>query len=79
MDVKTRLRLINVLKRRLVSLNLNEKYIALSYVWGKGKNKMFKKDSFEHFQCKESLTPKAVSRIVSNAIKLIAALGERYL
>jgi hypothetical protein len=78
-DAKTQLRLIDVLERRPVSSNLNEKYVALSYVWGKGKNEVLKKDTFEHFQCKESLTPEAIPRIVSDAMELVAALGERYL
>ena len=62
-DTKTLLRLIDVLERCLVS----EKYVALSYVRGKGKIEVLRKDSFEHFQRKESLTPEAVPRIVSDA------------
>ena len=78
-EAKTSLRLIDVLEQRLVEAAFDKDYVALSYVWGQGKNEVLLRGTIEQFQQAGSLTSKAVPRIVADVMELVAALGERYL
>ena len=78
-EAKTSLRLIDVLEQRLVKATFDKDYVALSYVWGKGKNEVLLRGTIEQFQQAGSLTFESVPRIVADVMQLVAALGERYL
>jgi hypothetical protein len=78
-DQRMKIRLIDIHDRCLVDSSLSERYVALSYVWGKGRNEVLTTITAEHFKCRGSLTTQAIPRIISDAMDLVAAIGERYL
>lgn len=78
-DANTEVRLIDVVERRLIDATLVEEYVAFSYVWGPGNNKVLMENTLKHFQEKGSLTPSTVPRLVADVMDFVAEIGERYL
>ena len=78
-EAKPSLRLIDVLEQRLVEATFDKDYVALSYVWGKGRNEVLLRGTIEQFQQAGSLAIESMPRIVGDVMELVAALGERYL
>lgn len=76
---KIGLRLIDVVERRLIDATLAEEYIALSYVWGSGNNKVLMKSSMRHLHEKGGLSSTTVPRLISDVMDFVARIGERYL
>jgi len=78
-NTQAQVRLIDVHGRRLVDSSLHERYLALSYVWGDSTIGLLTSQTIAQFQCEGSLDEKTVPRLLSDAMDLVAQLGERYL
>jgi hypothetical protein len=79
--VKTELLVIDVLRGCLTRLPNNARYIALSYVWGKVDQPQTVLANFQEFCTPGGLSKitENIPRTISDAIKLVDLLGERYL
>ena len=66
---------------RLTSLPKGEKYIALSYVWGDGDRYKTELSNVENHKQHGGLEKVSLQfpRVISDSIKLVRSLGERYL
>jgi hypothetical protein len=74
-------RVIDVNERRLVHPDLDARFVALSYVWGRHRetNLVTTRDNFDEFQRKGSLKAENMPRTIEDAIQVCLRLGERYL
>tara|TARA_R110002003_G_scaffold27_7_gene1400 strand:+ start:3575 stop:5281 length:1707 start_codon:yes stop_codon:yes gene_type:complete len=72
-------RLIDVNEGRLVNATLQEKYLALSYVWGKSATAVLTASTLCRYQEEGSLNIKTLPRLVFDAMEFVKVLGERYL
>lgn len=72
---------VDVHEMRLTHLPKNSKYVALSYVWGKGPRYTTELDNIEDHKEPGGLEKHAsnIPRVVSDSIRLVRSLGERYL
>ena len=77
----TGLYLIDVERMRIVESDPSNHYLALSYVWGNVKMLRATKDNWRKLQQDGSLLQlrNQIPQVVNDAIKLVAALNERYL
>ena len=73
--------LIDIVEKRLVSASLSERYIALSYVWGKTDFFKTKKANRGYLGRQGALCTVQAQppKTVRDAMELVKALGERYL
>jgi hypothetical protein len=73
--------LIDVVEKRLVSASLSQRYIALSYVWGKINAFQTKKANRDYLGRQGALCTGQTqpSQTIRDAMELVKALGERYL
>lgn len=73
--------LIDVVENRLVSASLSQRYIALSYVWGKANVFQTKKANRSYLGRQGALSTEQsqLSQTIRDAMELVKALGERYL
>lgn len=77
-DINTKIRLIDVSERRLVDANLDEEYIALSYVWGSGKRVLTKSNLSSLYET-GSLSSSIIPRLFADVMDFATEVGERYL
>ncbi|KAI9738716.1 MAG: hypothetical protein M1834_008221 [Cirrosporium novae-zelandiae] len=75
------IRVIDVVRRCIVRIRLNTRYVALSYVWGKAQPIILKKNTINSMQTDGSLSndDKGPSQTIKDAIILTHMLGEQYL
>jgi hypothetical protein len=81
MIAKSYFGVIDVHEMRLTSLPVGEKYIALSYVWGDGHRYKTDLSNVENHKQHGGLEKVSLQfpRVISDSIKLVRSLGERYL
>jgi len=81
MIAKSYFGVIDVYEMRLTSLPLGEKYVALSYVWGEGDRYKTMLSNVENHKQHGGLEKVALKfpRVISDSIRLVRSLGERYL
>jgi hypothetical protein len=72
--------LIDVQAERLVRAKSDERFVALSYVWGNSTTLQTKVANFEALQQHHVLSPanELVARVVRDTMKLVKEIGERY-
>ncbi|KAF1810118.1 HET-domain-containing protein [Eremomyces bilateralis CBS 781.70] len=73
------LTLIDVQRHCLVRRSSNERYFALSYVWGGVKQFETKISNFEELQTESSLLNHQLSKVLRDVIALMRSIGEQYL
>lgn len=78
-DVRASLRLVDVQKRCLTTSTLHERYVALSYVRGKGTKGVLTKSTIENYFCEGSLTEKTLPQLIVDTMEVVARLGEKFL
>jgi hypothetical protein len=73
--------LIDVWDLKLVKATSAERYIAMSYVWGKVTTLLTKLSNFEALLCPGALsrTDMQIARVIRDAMTLVSDMGERYL
>lgn len=70
-------RVIDCVLRDIVPLNLNQRYLALSYVWGP---RPFRPPQHDHQEaCEPICLPETLPQTIQDAIKICLALNFRYL
>ncbi|KAE9367519.1 HET-domain-containing protein [Stipitochalara longipes BDJ] len=74
-----RIRLIDVLNRRLVDGTTSERYIALSYVWGTGNQFCLSKENQGDLRSLHGIEDQELPNTISDAFQVVAEIGERYL
>ncbi|KAK7964303.1 hypothetical protein PG988_011277 [Apiospora saccharicola] len=72
-------RLIDVEQQRVVESSLDQRYIALSYVWGSSTAPMLLQNTLSRFSSPYGLQYATTPQTISDAIQLVKNLGERYL
>ncbi|KAK5662109.1 hypothetical protein OQA88_8014 [Cercophora sp. LCS_1] len=73
------IRLIDVRDWRIVTAALDEKYIALSYVWGSDAKPILTNDRLLNLSLVDGLKGLDLPKTISDAMRLVRDLGERYL
>ena len=73
------IRLIDVEQQTVVSANLTERYIALSYVWGQDTMPLLRKDTLYQYTSPNGLKNIEIPRTIADAMKIAKVTGERYL
>ena len=73
------IRLIDVLNHSIVSATTAEKYVILSYVWGKDVRPVLVQDSVLQCSSLGGLRDLVIPRTISDAIQLVKDIGYRYL
>jgi Heterokaryon incompatibility protein (HET) len=71
------LRCIDCLTRELVQIDSNDKYFALSYVWGAPLSQA--KEDVDHIQDIGILSSSKLPQVVEDALTVVKRLGQRYL
>jgi hypothetical protein len=81
MIAKSYFGVIDVYEMRLTSLPPGQKYVALSYVWGEGDRYKTLLSNVENHKQHGGLEKVALKfpRVISDSIRLVRSLGERYL
>jgi hypothetical protein len=74
-----KIRLIDVLNRQIVDSTTNERYLALSYVWGRGNQLSLTKGNHEDLRMLNGLKDNDMSTTIRDALDVVTKLGERYL
>jgi Heterokaryon incompatibility protein (HET) len=73
------IRLIDVQERKIVPASQKERYVALSYVWGRDTEPMLTLDTLPSYSSPNSLQESMIPGTILNAIQLVSDIGERYL
>lgn len=73
------LRVIDVERRCIVRAPPSCRYLALSYVWGSEKSAQTTKANIRNFRNKNGLGKDILPETIADSVKLVIALGERYL
>jgi len=76
---KGNLLLVDVIDGCLVQGTFEERYLALSYVWGSSKQFLTLKDNYDLLREKGSLSMQPITQTIQDAIYFTKELGERYL
>ncbi|OAT14339.1 hypothetical protein BDBG_09396 [Blastomyces gilchristii SLH14081] len=76
---KIRPRVIDVDQRRLTFAHEDDRWVCLSYVWGKAQTLRLLKDNLQTFSTPGSLGPNILPNIAEDALQVTKGLGERYL
>ena len=76
---KQRIRLVNVEDWKVVSASLEERYVALSYVWGSNTAPMLRKDTVQRYSMDHGLLDPEIPQTILDTIRLVRDIGERYL
>ena len=74
-----KIRLINVFNRQIFEATTNERYVALSYVWGDGSLFCLNKQNLENLQKPHGLTDDQIPKTIQDALSFVSQLGEQYL
>ncbi|EJT71736.1 hypothetical protein GGTG_10990 [Gaeumannomyces tritici R3-111a-1] len=74
-----KMRCIDVQEYRITAVTSEEKYLALSYVWGTAGQPCLRTENLKEYSEPQGLREVALPRTIREAIELTAALGERYL
>ena len=74
-----KIRLIDVLSHQIINGTTNERYLALSYVWGLGQQFCLHSQNEGNLRMLHGLKIDSMPRMVRDAINLVAKIGERYL
>ncbi|KNG90334.1 hypothetical protein ANOM_001428 [Aspergillus nomiae NRRL 13137] len=72
-------RVIDVERRCLTFAEENDKWVCLSYVWGKAKTLRLLKENIQTFSQPGALSPDILPNITEDALQVTKGLGERYL
>ncbi|KAE8322647.1 heterokaryon incompatibility protein-domain-containing protein [Aspergillus sergii] len=72
-------RVIDVERRCLTFAEENDKWVCLSYVWGKAKTLRLLKENIQTFSQPGALSPDVLPNITEDALQVTKGLGERYL
>jgi hypothetical protein len=75
--------MIDVQEERLVQAKSNERYVALSYVWGKAVSLPLQTTvgNFQALKQHHAISPtnESIARVIRDAMQLVKSIGERYL
>jgi Heterokaryon incompatibility protein (HET) len=77
--IASKIRLIDVLNFQIVDGTTDERYLALSYVWGPGEQLCLSSQNQEEFRSPQGLKTVNTPNTIRDAISLVASIGERYL
>ncbi|KAH8693306.1 heterokaryon incompatibility protein-domain-containing protein [Phaeosphaeriaceae sp. PMI808] len=71
--------LVDVIDGCLVQRKFEERYFALSYVWGQSKQFLTLKDNYQELLGTGNLTRRPITQTIKDAMRFVQTLGERYL
>jgi hypothetical protein len=74
-----KIRLVDVMNLQIIDGTTNERYLALSYVWGPGKQFCLNSQNEGNLRKPYGIKIDSVPRTIRDAINLVAKIGERYL
>lgn len=75
----SRIRLIDVLNRQIVDVTTEERYVALSYVWGPERYFCLSRQNHDDLRMPQSLRAEDMPGTLRDAFNLVARIGELYL
>ncbi|KAI9769480.1 MAG: hypothetical protein M1840_003957 [Geoglossum simile] len=73
------IRLVDVLNRQIVDSTVNERYLALSYVWGEGNQMCLSRQNHGYLQERHGLKDANMPKTIKDEIDVVTRVGERYL
>lgn len=74
-----KIRLIGVMNRQIVDGTTNNRYLALSYVWGPSQQFCLSKKNHGDLRASHGLKDDEIPTTIKDAFDVVARLGERYL
>jgi Heterokaryon incompatibility protein (HET) len=74
-----KIRLVDVRNGQIIDSTTNERFVALSYVWGPRQQFCLKKDNYRHLQRAHGLKYDQMPTTIKDAFDVVDKIGERYI